>query len=138
MGFIISPTGLFERILAYAGEPMRAEYYNALADPAVYTLGVVWELAQTGLFGALCWGSWRLLRLHEIGRKWVLGCALVMVLWETGSPLLDRFVWEPQRQKYNLTLPEPRGGFRISLGMLYAGAAWYFLTRPRVKDAFLR
>lgn len=134
--FAVSPVELLARISVYAQKPLPQELYNALADPAVRAIGVPLLLAQLGLYGALCWGSWRLLRLQEIGRKWVLGCALAMILWEAGTPLINRLVEQPIAQKYNITLPERRGGFHISMNMLYAGAAWFFLTRPTVRRAF--
>ncbi|GIV08986.1 MAG: hypothetical protein KatS3mg019_1077 [Fimbriimonadales bacterium] len=134
--FTFSPTALFDRVVAVVEEPLPQELLKALTDPVMRVVLTSLLLTQFGLYSALCWGSWHLLRLQETGRKWVLGCALAIALWEAGTPLIYQLVDQTIAQQYNITLPQRRQGFSLSLGMVYAGAAGYFLTRPTIRRAF--
>lgn len=134
IAFAIDPLGLMERIAAWGNTTFPPGFREALQIPVMRFAALASGLVDLAISGVLLIGAWKLLALQEQGRRLMLGFALAFLFWKGMNFLLDRAVYEPVRQQYNIVQKE-RGRLAIPIDFVYAVAVLYFLTRPAIRDA---
>lgn len=130
-GLIVMPDWFAE----FLRERVSPEYWRALQDDGFRRWGI-WRTGTTTLFSLLLVvGAVRLLRLEPRGWQLMMAYVVLVFLWAAGELVADFRVYSHYRQVYNLR-PTDRPGFRLMPGLIYPAIAAYFLTRPKVAEAY--
>ncbi|MDW8107559.1 MAG: hypothetical protein RMK45_08780 [Armatimonadota bacterium] len=112
------------------------EYLSALEKDNAYRMWAIWRTAiQMGLTVLLFVGSIHLLRLRPLGWQLMMVYVVLAFLW-AGA---DRFAFESTYARFreaHALPPQARPGIRLTPGLLYPAVASFFLTRPKVAEAY--
>ncbi|MDW8052107.1 MAG: hypothetical protein RMJ83_06475 [Armatimonadota bacterium] len=112
------------------------EYLSALEKDSAYWMWAIGRTAiQAGLAALLFTSSIHLLRLRPLGWQLMMVYVVLTLAWE----VMDRIILEPTYARFREVhaLPsQARPGIRLTPGLLYSVIASFFLTRPRVAEAY--